>query len=195
MSSDQKKDKSIGGNKIYEEKLDRVIDILENKYYLIRKEKRSGSTFYELAHDRLISAINASNNAWNYEKEKKSNRLKFKIVLPIIIIIAGIIIGFIITQYYSPNPPSSNLPHEITVGASPSDVAVNPKTNMVYVVNYGSDTTSIIDGTTNKVVSNVTVGTGPNGVDVNPNTNMLYVANNRDNTVSVINGTTNKGTS
>jgi YVTN family beta-propeller protein len=63
---------------------------------------------------------------------------------------------------------------------------VNPIRNRIYVANAGSNTVSVIDGTTNTVVATVTVGTTPFGVAVNPTTNRIYVTNSGSNTVSVI---------
>lgn len=42
---------------------DAVIRKLENTH-LVRAEKRAGSTWYELAHDRLIGPVRADNEAW-----------------------------------------------------------------------------------------------------------------------------------
>jgi YVTN family beta-propeller protein len=63
---------------------------------------------------------------------------------------------------------------------------VNPTRNRIYVANAGSNTVSVIDGTTNTVVATVTVGTTPFGVAANPVTNRIYVTNAGSNTVSVI---------
>jgi len=52
----------------------------------------------------------------------------------------------------------------IPVGAGPSSVAVNPRTNRIYVANRDSDTVSVIDGATNTVVTTVGVGDGPTDV-------------------------------
>ena len=95
----------------------------------------------------------------------------------------------------------------ITVGLNPFGLAVNPKTNMIYVANIGgagvdpcgsepSSTVSVIDGSTNNVVNTVTVGLGPAFVAVNPKTNKIYVTVNGGcctdgNTVAVIDGSTN----
>ena len=79
----------------------------------------------------------------------------------------------------------------IDVDDAPQGVDVNPHTNTIYVANYLSNTTSVINGTTNTVVENIPVGGNPQSVGVNPNTNMVYVANSWTNDVSVINGTTN----
>lgn len=78
----------------------------------------------------------------------------------------------------------------IPVGAGPSSVAVNPRTNRIYVANRDSDTVSVIDGATNTVVSTIPVEGGPTGVAVNAKTNRVYVTNGND-YVSVIDGATN----
>lgn len=79
----------------------------------------------------------------------------------------------------------------IPVGKGPGDLSVNPKTNMIYVTNYGDNTVSVINGKTNSVIATVSVGKAPVHVAVNPNTNSVYVANAKGNTVSVINGNNN----
>ncbi len=70
-------------------------------------------------------------------------------------------------------------------------MAVNPRTNRIYVTNSNDGTVSVIDGTTNSVVATIPVGTTPQAVAVNPSTNNIFVANAGDNTVSVIDGATN----
>jgi YVTN family beta-propeller protein len=68
---------------------------------------------------------------------------------------------------------------------------------MIYVPNGDSNSTSVIDGKTNKVVAHVTVGNDPHVIAINPKNNMVYVTNfgggeGITNTVSVIDGNTNK---
>ncbi len=70
-------------------------------------------------------------------------------------------------------------------------IAINPSTNTVYVANYGSNTTSVIDGSTGVVRATVAVGGLPFDVAVNPSTNLVYVANSGSDSVSVIDGSTN----
>jgi YVTN family beta-propeller protein len=77
------------------------------------------------------------------------------------------------------------------VGTYPYAIGVNPTTGKIYVANFGSNTVSVIDGTSNLVVATVAVGIYPYAVGVNPTTNKVYVANLTSNTVSVINGTSN----
>ena len=47
---------------------------------------------------------------------------------------------------------------DINVGQGPIGIAVNNKTNMIYVANEKSNFVSVINGTTNHVTANVTVG-------------------------------------
>ena len=63
----------------------------------------------------------------------------------------------------------------IQVGKRPVDIDVNPETNKTYVVNYDSDTLSIINST-NKVEKEIDIGNNPVSVAVNPNTNKIYVS-------------------
>jgi YVTN family beta-propeller protein len=64
---------------------------------------------------------------------------------------------------------------------------------MIYVADNFSDTVSVIDGKTNKVLSDITgAGSNPNGIAVDPDSNLIYVTNSNSSTVSVIDGTTNK---
>ena len=77
----------------------------------------------------------------------------------------------------------------VPMGPQPHGVAVNPKTGLVYVANYGGGTgslVSVIDSVTNTVMTSIVVGAGPFGVGVNPATNRVYVSNHAANTVSVI---------
>jgi YVTN family beta-propeller protein len=73
------------------------------------------------------------------------------------------------------------------MGISPEAIAVDPTTHKVYVANRDSNSVSVIDGTTGKVLSNnIRVGIGPTAIAVNPTTNVTYVANRDSNSVSVI---------
>ncbi|HYI09916.1 MAG TPA: ATP-binding protein [Thermoanaerobaculia bacterium] len=41
-----------------------VVDVLVDQHHLLRSEERSGRTFYELAHDRLVEPVSHSNIIW-----------------------------------------------------------------------------------------------------------------------------------
>jgi YVTN family beta-propeller protein len=60
-----------------------------------------------------------------------------------------------------------------------------------YVANEGSNTVSVIDTSTNTVVSTVAVGFGPENVAITPNGQFAYVPNTGSGTVSVIDTSTN----
>jgi YVTN family beta-propeller protein len=74
------------------------------------------------------------------------------------------------------------------VGDRPVGAAVNPATNRIYTANQDSNSVSVIDGSTNTVVTTIPVGSHPHGVAVNPSTNRVYVANYDSGNVSVIDG-------
>ena len=78
----------------------------------------------------------------------------------------------------------------VPVGNKPIAVAANPVTHKVYVVNHGSSSVTIIDGTTH-ATSTVGVEDRPEAVAVNPITNKVYVTNAGADSVSVIDGVTN----
>nr|WP_255292404.1 hypothetical protein [Bacillus cereus] len=54
----------------------------------------------------------------------------------------------------------------IPVGSFPIEVAVNTKTNLIYVTNTGSNTVSVIDPITNSVIDTVPVDSFPFGIDI-----------------------------
>lgn len=72
------------------------------------------------------------------------------------------------------------------LGERPRSVAHDPITNRVYVANFGSNSVSVLDGTTRKSLAEIPVGNGPTDVDVNPTTQTGYVVNGTDGTLSVI---------
>ena len=161
----------------------KVVNVLENKY-LIRKEERSGAQWYELTHDRLIKPIKDSNKKWRDEERKKRSRRNKVIIIPSTVVAVVAIILILL--------PSSHPLHFTRLGNQPGDISVNPSTNKAYVVNYGSNSVSVLDSNNvNKVVANITVGKNPSAISVNPSTNIVYVADHNDNKVSVINGTSN----
>jgi YVTN family beta-propeller protein len=78
--------------------------------------------------------------------------------------------------YYISIP--TGLPGKIEVGKEPSGIAVNSKENLIYVANTNSNMVSVIDGGTNKLLSNISVGHSNNkirDVEVNSKSNITYV--------------------
>jgi YVTN family beta-propeller protein len=76
-----------------------------------------------------------------------------------------------------------------SVGIGISSLAVNPNTNTLYIADYISNSIYVMNGTTNKVVSQIPIDS-PTSISVNPNTNKVYAVGS--NFFSVIDGTTNK---
>lgn len=72
--------------------------------------------------------------------------------------------------------------------SGPKDAEVNPITNTIYVANGLDNSTSVVDGKTNKEILRINVGKDPTSVAVTPNTNRVYVANSQNHTVSVFPG-------
>ncbi len=78
-------------------------------------------------------------------------------------------------------------------GVGPSGIAVNSKTNRIYIAN-NSDNISVIDGLTNKIIDTIDGMKKVGGVAVNEVTNRIYVVNSDSSkgTVSVIDGETHQ---
>jgi YVTN family beta-propeller protein len=74
------------------------------------------------------------------------------------------------------------------VGDSPGEVAVNSRTNKIYVANFESGTVSVIDSNSGSSTKNIRVETEPTSIAVDEIHNKIYVANEGSNTVSVIDG-------
>ncbi len=56
----------------------------------------------------------------------------------------------------------------------------------VYVANKNSNSVSVLNANTNRVIGTIAVGPSPEGLAITPDNKSVYVANNGDNTVSVI---------
>lgn len=77
---------------------------------------------------------------------------------------------------------------QIPVGSSPTDIAINTKTNKIYVVNGESNSVSIINSNFGNEAKNIRVGTNPSSIAVDDFNNRIYVANSGSDTISVIDG-------
>ncbi len=70
-------------------------------------------------------------------------------------------------------------------------VAVNPKTNTIYVANAKFSLVSVIDGLTNQIVDSISIDGNPMTIAINSSTNTIYV-DRRDGLISVIDGESNQ---
>lgn len=96
--------------------------------------------------------------------------------------------GNTVTVYH----PATRAISTVTVGSGPSGVAVNPLTNRIYVTTSAG--VSVIDGSSDTLMTTVAAGINPTAVAVNLVTNQVYVANAGDTTATAINGTDNQAT-
>jgi YVTN family beta-propeller protein len=75
---------------------------------------------------------------------------------------------------------------EITVGNTPRGVAVDSTRHRVYVANFGGDSVSVIDSTTNAVLQTITGITAANGLAYDATNNIIWVSNYSLNTLTPI---------
>jgi YVTN family beta-propeller protein len=90
-------------------------------------------------------------------------------------------------------------PVTVNVGQTPGGIAVNTRTDTIYVTGEFTHDVSVLDGKTCNATTtggcrqtpvHVLAGPGARGIAINEVTNTVYVANTEANTVSVINGAT-----
>ena len=118
----------------------------------------------------------------------KRGRLIVMIAVSIAILLSAF--GLSVTANGSTDGTTFKVIANITVGSNPEGIAYDPSNGYIYVADHGSDTVSVINGTT--VIATIPVGpvSGPTGVAYDPSNGYIYVTNWGSNTVSVINGTT-----
>ena len=88
----------------------------------------------------------------------------------------------------NPNTPEID---PIKVGDTPTGIAYDPVHKRMYVTNQFNNTVSVINTTSNTVVSSITVPSLPLHIVHDPRNERMYVTNRGANTVSVIDITTN----
>ncbi|MFB0536657.1 MAG: SMP-30/gluconolactonase/LRE family protein [Anaerolineae bacterium] len=71
----------------------------------------------------------------------------------------------------------------------PRGVAVNPRTNRVYVTDTGADRLIVVDGTSNEMLVSLPVGSYPDAIAVDPQANRIYVANAGEGSLWILDGT------
>ncbi len=81
----------------------------------------------------------------------------------------------------------------VPVGSGPIGVVFDSANGDIYVTNHSSNSVSVINGTTNRVVATIHLGSlsYPSGVAFDSANGDIYVTNYPFNSVSVINDTTN----
>lgn len=77
----------------------------------------------------------------------------------------------------------------VLIGLLFSPTSAHAQDPRVYVANEGSNSVSVIDSSTNGIITTIPVGNSPRGVALSPDGNKLYVSNYNDWTVSVVDAT------
>jgi YVTN family beta-propeller protein len=83
---------------------------------------------------------------------------------------------------------------EIQVGLHPGAIALSPAGDLLYIANSNSDSVSVVDTSSNRVVRSIDVrpfpdappGSLPNALALSPDGTILYVANGGNNAVAVV---------
>jgi YVTN family beta-propeller protein len=161
--------------------LDSVRDKIAGKPgYKMVYEYSSGQEFYKVMQVRTV--IEGRTYLVKYTAESE----KFPDYLPTI----QRMINSIYVQE-TLKPPSGIKYPELSVSSNPFDIAINPVTDRLYITNLHFGTVSVIDGSTDRLITEIKVGNFPSGLSVDPEINKIYVTNSRSDTVSVIDGSTN----
>jgi YVTN family beta-propeller protein len=102
------------------------------------------------------------------------------------------LIGNITLNFESPPPfAPAPLTNPFVSLDGPSPPVFDPANGDIYVSNGGGNTTSVISGATNSLLTNVVVGNGPDTPAFDSLNGDVYVPNYGGNTVSVISSATN----
>ena len=121
--------------------------------------------------------------------------MKFKSLAAFGLVALMVIVVFTgLPAHASAQPPTgvSNL-GSVAVGVEPFFNDWNPTSGDFFVANYGSDSVSVISGTSHFVIKTITVGTNPEGVEnvSQPGgIDQVWVTNYGSNSVSIINVST-----
>lgn len=83
-------------------------------------------------------------------------------------------------------------PGFIETGGLPCAVAVNERTNTIYVADYSGNSVHVIKGDKKQVVATIPVGARPEALAVDADHDRVYVANTSGGSVSIIDGTANR---
>ena len=86
---------------------------------------------------------------------------------------------------------STGTAKRVKVGSEPEAIAVNERTEAVYVVNSGDRSVSVIDGKSDTVVATIATAARPYAIAIDESANKVYVSNTFSNMLTVIDGVTN----
>lgn len=100
--------------------------------------------------------------------------------------------GNLASDLFIYNGIGNDLVKEINIGF-PTKIAINPKTNIVYILNYtGFGKVGVFNEATGDIQTiDPQIGESLIGITVNPETNRFYIANPTDRKITVIDGVSN----
>ncbi len=153
-----------------------VVDSRRDKAYLLHYED-SSLTVVNGADDSIIRMPAGALHLWGMDLDEQAGRLYVNRIG------SGDVVAI---------DENSHMLTPIVTGKFPCAVAVNAKTNTVYVVNYGDDSVTVIDGAKHVAIKTVHVGSHPQAIAVDPQNNRIYVANTHADSVTVIDGLQNE---
>lgn len=96
---------------------------------------------------------------------------------------------FLVTLFCTCTAMAQSVVAHIPIGRTPTSLAVNPVTNLVYAASKQPRSILVLDGSTNTISADVALNFEPEEIAVNPTTNRVYVVNSTG--LTVLNGTTN----
>jgi YVTN family beta-propeller protein len=105
------------------------------------------------------------------------------------IIIISILVYSYSSDFIAASASSSPLVDNLEKNEGWGVAAVDLETSKIYVTNFKSTTITVIDGNTNKNISEIEVGSSPYGIGINSETKMLYVAREHADILTVVNVT------
>ena len=85
----------------------------------------------------------------------------------------------------------THVSRQVPVGAGPVSLAINSRTNRVYVANNGAGSMSVLDGVTDTVLTTLDVGRTPYVLAADEVANRVYVSNTFSGAIRVFDGATN----
>jgi YVTN family beta-propeller protein len=74
----------------------------------------------------------------------------------------------------------------VSLGTPPQAIAIDPRSDRIYIANQRTASLTVIDGKTNVPAATVKVGAIPYALEVDASAHLLYVANFSSNDVTVV---------
>jgi YVTN family beta-propeller protein len=151
-------------------------DSLDNNTYLISYEGPDVTVFdgADGTNDHA-SKIKASNHLWAIAGNPGTKK------------IYAVSVGGAMTVIDEKSHPTTLA----DTGEIPCAITVDYSSGKVFVANYGSNSVTVIDGTTDSVVATVSVGPNPQAIAVDSSNHKVYVASTREGAITVLDGTSN----